>query len=151
MPQFIKYNACLRGIIESAPEPFKHEFKKLCQGNLYTTTLHCINSAIVKLSKLTPVAKVYRGISGGVLPEEMWRVNKYNVRGGVETAFMSGTLDRRVAASYASNSDNGVGMVYEYHLGMIDRGADLSWLSQYPHEREVSAAHAAHCPPRRQS
>ena len=81
----------------------------------------------------------------------MWRVNKYNVRGGVETAFMSGTLDRRVAASYASNSDNGVGMVYEYHLGMIDRGADLSWLSQYPHEREVSAAHAAHCPPRRQS
>jgi hypothetical protein len=22
-------------------------------------------------------------------------------------------------------------------MGMVDRGADLSWLSQYPHEREV--------------
>ena len=22
-------------------------------------------------------------------------------------------------------------------MGMIDRGADISWLSQYPHEREV--------------
>ena len=27
--------------------------------------------------------------------------------------------------------------IFEMQMGMVDRGADLSWLSQYPHEREV--------------
>ena len=45
-----------------------------------TTTLHCINSTIVKLGKLTEVRKVYRGISGGVLPDEFWTPNMFNVR-----------------------------------------------------------------------
>ena len=25
----------------------------------------------------------------------------------------------------------------EAHMGMVDRGADIGWLSQYPHEAEV--------------
>ena len=32
--------------------------------------------------------KVYRGIAGGLLPEDFWRRNEFNVRGGVEYAFM---------------------------------------------------------------
>ena len=40
--------------------------------NEYTTTLHAINSAIVKLGKLTHAAKVYRGVSAAVLPEWLW-------------------------------------------------------------------------------
>ena len=39
-------------------------FLELCDGNLYTTTLHVINSAVVKLSQLTHIGKVYRGVSG---------------------------------------------------------------------------------------
>jgi hypothetical protein len=27
--------------------------------------------------------------------------------------------------------------IFEMQMGMVDRGADLTWLSQYPHEREV--------------
>ena len=27
--------------------------------------------------------------------------------------------------------------IFEMRMGMVDRGADLTWLSQYPHEREV--------------
>lgn len=27
--------------------------------------------------------------------------------------------------------------LFEIQMGMIDRGAELDWLSQYPHEREV--------------
>jgi NLR family CARD domain-containing protein 3 len=42
-----------------------------------------------KLGKLTKVQKVYRGISGGVLPDEFWNRNEFNVRGGVEFAFTS--------------------------------------------------------------
>ena len=36
--------------------------------NKYTTTLHALNSLIVKSSKLTKVTKVYRGSARGVSP-----------------------------------------------------------------------------------
>lgn len=51
--------------------------------------LHVINSAVVKLGKLMHAAKVYRGISGRVLPEQFWKANQFGVKGGVESAFMS--------------------------------------------------------------
>ena len=40
-----------------------------CKGNAYVTTTHVINSCIVKASKLTRVARVYRGVAGGGLPQ----------------------------------------------------------------------------------
>ena len=46
-----------------------------------TTTLHGINSAIVKLGKLTVATKVYRGISGMQLPKEFWTPNEFGVKG----------------------------------------------------------------------
>ena len=66
------------------------------------TTIHVINSAIVKASKLTKVAKVYRGVAGGVLPEAFFTPNAQGARGGVEKAFLSTTFDREVAMHYAS-------------------------------------------------
>ena len=33
-------------------------------------------------------------------------------------------------------SDSHLRIVFEIKMGMIDRGADISWLSQYPHEEE---------------
>merc|ERR1719163_437972 len=42
--------------------------------------------------------------------------------------------------AYAGGGDASVSSactIFEMQMGMIDRGADLSWLSQYPHEREV--------------
>ena len=56
--------------------------------NTYTTTLHVINSGIVKTSKLTFAGKVYRGVSGMALPKEFWTANDHGVRGGIEAAFM---------------------------------------------------------------
>ena len=106
--------------------------------NLYTTTLHAINSAIIKLGKLTEAKTVYRGIGGKALPKEFWEKNRFGVRGGVEPAFMSTTLNREVAMTYASGSD--VGIVLAIRQGMVNRGADISWLSQYPHEKECAAA-----------
>ena len=48
-----------------------------------------INSSVVKLGKLTQAGTVYRGITGGVLPDEFWEENDYGVCGGVEAS--SGT------------------------------------------------------------
>ena len=137
-PLFVKYNGVLRGIDSSVPF-LRAQFEERCMGNKYTTTLHAINSAIVKLSKLTVAAKVYRGMSGMGLPDEFWRPNKFGVRGGIEAAFMSTTTDRKVAMDYASSAGAaaGSGIVFEVQQGMIDRGADVSFLSMYPHEQEV--------------
>ena len=64
---------------------FKHA---LLACNTYTTTLHAINSAIVKSGKLTRATKVYRGISGMALPKEFMETNEFGVMGGIENAFM---------------------------------------------------------------
>eukprot|EP00966_Prymnesium_polylepis_P293171 6771400-Prymnesium_polylepis.1 len=96
--------------------------------------MHVINSAVVKLGKLTVATKVYRGISGRLLPEQFWAPNEFGVKGGIESAFMSTTLDRDVALQYAAGC---AGFVFEIQQGMVDRGSDISWLSQYPHEKEI--------------
>lgn len=155
-PLFIKYNAVLRGIETDVPFLRSVLIQRCCsasvaaayeQGsvaweivrtkhlNTYTTTLHAINSAIVKLSKVTIATKVYRGVSGRLLPEQFWQPNEFGVQGGIDGAFMSTTTDRAVAMSYASG-DRG-GFVFEIQQGMIDRGAEISFLSQYPHEQEI--------------
>ena len=96
---FVKYNAVLRGLDTDVPFLKNSLIKHCCpcatfdqymggaslsepaRGNLtfdetrrslntYTTTLHVINSAVVKLSKLTIASTVYRGVGGRVLPEQ---------------------------------------------------------------------------------
>ena len=96
-------------------------------------------AAVTKLGKLTAAATVYRGIADKAMPTKLRERNKENIRGGVEFAFTSCTLDREVAFHYAQNSGGrqGFAIVMEIQMGMIDRGAELSWLSQYEHEREI--------------
>ena len=141
----MKYNAVLRGLPKLV-EWLEKKMVELCDDNRYVTTLHCINSAIVKLGRLSKPRTVYRGLSGSVLPPQFW---KGTGNGGVEFAFMSTTADRAVAMRYANNDvskDSSKGeranakTVIEIEMGMIDRGADLQWLSQYPNEREITFA-----------
>jgi hypothetical protein len=88
------------------------------------------------LSKLTKAKPVYRGVSGGVLPKTFWEPNAQGVKGGIESAFMSTTFDRKVAMQYASSEQGKPALLFEMQMGMIDRGAELDWCSQYPHEEE---------------
>ena len=138
-PMYVKYNAILRGGLPSSPARDAERFASLCKGNRYVTTLHCINSAVVKLSKLQKACKVYRGISNGVLPKEFFEPDADSgVRGGVESGFMSTTTSRDVALSYAGGGGAGkVATVLEIQTGMVDRGASLEWISQYPGEAEI--------------
>jgi hypothetical protein len=43
-----------------------------------------MNSAVVKLSKLTDATTVWRGVSGGLLPEELRTADTYGVKAAVE-------------------------------------------------------------------
>jgi hypothetical protein len=79
-PLYAKYNLVLRACGEGAPASLKQHYARICKRNKYTTTLHVINSSIVKLATANTV---YRGISGGVLPDEFWEANEFGVCGGI--------------------------------------------------------------------
>ena len=62
-------NTVLRG--KSGDEDIEQRCRELCKGNDYPTTIHAINSFVIKLSKLTPATKVkpperlrWHGVSG---------------------------------------------------------------------------------------
>eukprot|EP00966_Prymnesium_polylepis_P029174 677185-Prymnesium_polylepis.1 len=43
-----------------------------------------------------------------------------------------------VAQEYAGKGvSNRTAIIFEVQMGMVDRGADIGWLSQYPHEQEI--------------
>mmetsp|Transcript_15320 Transcript_15320/g.46703 ORF Transcript_15320/g.46703 Transcript_15320/m.46703 type:complete len:537 (-) Transcript_15320:186-1796(-) len=90
---------------------------------------------VIKLAALTKVQKVYRGISSKRLPERLLRPDATNAQYGIEFGFMSTTTDHAVAMHYASLGV--AGMLFEVQMGVLDRGADLSCFSQYPHEQEI--------------
>jgi len=131
-PMFEKYNTVLRA--KTGAAFLEQRCAELCRGNEYTTTIHALSSALVKLGKLTKAQTVYRGMKGARLPSEMLKPDAKNIRGGVEFSFMSTTTNRKVAVEYAGA---GVGVVMEMQMGMTDRGAEISWLSMYPGEAEI--------------
>ena len=120
-PMYALYNGTLRARTKGA----------------FVTTLHAINSGIIKLSKQTPASTVYRGVAGGVLPKQFWAQNEFGVMGGIELGFMSTTTERNVAVGYMRQSGKEAKMLFEIRMGMIDRGADVSLLSQFPSEKEI--------------
>ena len=113
----------LRALPNTVPF-FVNGYMKLCQGNRYVATLHAINNCLVKLSKITPAKKLYRGMTNLRLPEPFYKPDPpfklggqaqgggdggddeggYGslTMGGVEFGFMSATGDRSVAVRYSS-------------------------------------------------
>jgi hypothetical protein len=71
---------------------------------------------------------------GGKLPDVFFEKDVFNCAGGVEMAFMSTTTNREVATGYMRGK---AGVVFEIDMGMIDKGASLEMLSQYPGEAEI--------------
>jgi hypothetical protein len=142
-PMFKVYNTILRAMATGGIIPSYMTGGGQNVRGYYTTTLHAINSGVIKLSRLQPAAVVYRGIKGMKLPKAFAVTNAHNFRGGVEYGFLSTTLDKEVALQYARGGDNSgkrnktPGLLFEIRMGMVDRGALLSWLSQYPKEEEI--------------
>ena len=89
-----RYNAVLRG--QTGNAYLEKQFRELCINNMYASTLHSINSAVVMLAKIQKAGQVYRGVSNAELPEAFWQPNSYGVRGGIEVAFMSTTQSHAI-------------------------------------------------------
>jgi hypothetical protein len=157
-PLHVKYCAVLKGLARvnvSKPSDAARRqdeeqlafFENLCAGNTYATTIHALNSCLIKLAKLGNAQRVYRGVSSAIIPDWLWDAATgggsdsqpaRHVRGGIEFGFLSGTTDPELAMKYGSGAGDGTKLVLELQTGMLSRAADLSWLSQYPHERECA-------------
>ena len=108
----------------------------------YVTTVHAFNSGIVKLSRRQVMRTsnvIYRGLRLDAPASESAPCAGID---GVEPSPLAFSTDRAVAEGYARGSG---GLLLEFDLdatkegrsGELAPGADISWLSQFPHEREV--------------
>jgi ribosomal protein L29 len=131
-PMYTKYNGVLR-------ERHRRSSTDSNPSSSYVTTLHALSSGIIKLAKTEKPCTVFRGLAKCTLPKRFWEKDKTsNVRGGVEYGCLSTSRSREVAEKYAKKT--GEGMPYVIlciPMGMIDRGADITYLSQNSHEEEI--------------
>ena len=139
-PMFVIHNGALRSMATDGIVRFgldEHLVGSSVRGR-FVTTLHCINSGVIKLSRLQPKCTVYRGINGMKLRRSFVKPDVFGVRSGVEFGFMSTSLERSVAEAYSKgkNTDS-PSLILEMQMGMVSRGAFLGWLSQYPDESEI--------------
>eukprot|EP01051_Picozoa_sp_SAG22_P006230 SAG22_NODE_401_length_11080_cov_18.258082_5_plen_553_part_00 len=145
-PCFILYNGVLRAMASGGVVPRGPDQGKAVRG-AFVTTIHAINSGVIKLSRLQPAIPIFRGVNGMRLPTQFTKPNAHNIKGGVEYGFSSFTTDRAVAVHYsgggklaaAGGDEKGkrAHVVFETRMGMVNRGAFLGWLSQYPEEAEI--------------
>jgi hypothetical protein len=137
-PMFLWYNNILRFVGDTS-DGYRPDIVKghKLEGEFVTTT-HAINSCILVQSKQQVACKVYRGVKGGMLPRNFWIPNKFGVKGGIERGFSSFTTKKNMALGFSkADGPSQSSMLFEAQMGMVDRGADLSWLSQYPGEAEI--------------
>ena len=87
-PMFELYNAALRAWGNADARGIVPPYSLVCPGldvrGRFVTTLHVLNSGVLKLATVQPSLTVYRGISSMKLPDCFITPNEDNIRGGVE-------------------------------------------------------------------
>jgi ankyrin repeat protein/uncharacterized protein YggL (DUF469 family) len=128
-PMYRPYNTELRSSKERQCAPH------------YQTTIFVISSAIVKLTRAQNIPcgmVLFRGLGGDVdLPSHFYRSDSLGCKGFTEPGFMSTTKLRETAIHYSGLKEGKpFPVILEMHVRSVDRGADISAFSQYPHEAE---------------
>ena len=121
-------------------------------ANVYSSSRHVLASAIKKIKhsshELQACMSLYRGLSGGKLPREIFAPNEDGSIGMTDFGFQSTTSDLHVAVDYSGVDAGHMATVLELKVGQVDSGAYLGDLSQYPSEKEflwqcISYLHAS--------
>jgi WD40 repeat protein/flagellar motor protein MotB len=134
-PMFQIYNTILRQFPRDTFDQFQ------TGNNLFPTTIFILVSAVQKLSRCTRIplgTLLYRGLGGTKdLPDVFYHVDRNGCSGYVEWGFLSTTSNRDVALGYSGlKQGRPKAMVMVIESSSIDRGADISDLSQYSCEKE---------------
>ncbi len=125
------YNAVLRRFPEDV-----YNGQVEC-GNVYTTTLYVLVSAVANIARETRLSaglKLYRGLGGDKsFPVCFFKSNDKGHKGFLEWAFMSTTANKTIAIQYSGiRQGKPHPTILEMDAGSVDRGADLTGFSQYP-------------------
>jgi hypothetical protein len=112
-----------------------YELPSTDSGNMFTTTIFVLVSAIQKLSRtmiVPPGTLLYRGMGGTLdMPDCFYATDEHGCSGYCELAFMSTSASRSEAITYsglASGKPKAAIMVI--HPSSVDRGAYISDFSQ---------------------
>ena len=90
-PMFSLYNGVLRAWGNADKPGFvpRGPHAGMDVRGMFTTTIHAVNSGVLKLSRLQPALSVFRGATSMKLPRRFLERDSSNIRGGVEFGFMS--------------------------------------------------------------
>lgn len=147
-PMNQKYIIALRGGLLNA-EPFRtagegldqcEAFESINIGNRYTTTLHVLKSALVKIGRGgqgNHMDVAFHCITG--VPPKDFLEETDGVRGGTVRAYRKVYTDLDSALTCSAACDTQTGKtndcvtIYEYRCG-LDRPGSVKWISQSPYE-----------------
>ncbi len=111
-------------------------------GNLFSTTIAVLASAIQKISRVAIIREgttFYRGLSRRMeLPDAFFRPDDMGRRGFAEWGFLSTTSSKEVALAYSYSGDGQadptapIPIVIQISSSAVDRGASIRVFSQYP-------------------
>ena len=106
----------------------------------------------MQCTKLADVVDLFRGmrdlkLSAGFLEEGLKLSAGFLEEGGVEIAPRSTKTDLNVAVDYAVRGSKAASLILKLRTpSFMQRGADISFLSAFPSEKElVRAANTQHC------
>ncbi len=107
-------------------------------GNLFSTTIAVLSSAVQKLSRAVRIAEgtlFYRGLPRMMeLPDSFFKPDAKGRCGFTDFGFVSTTLNKKIAFNYAgvAKGSGPIAMVIIIQATAVDRGASVQELSQYP-------------------
>ena len=147
-PMYAKYNEVLRvtTLQENAAQPATGlertvavEGTAALEANTYSTTIGVLISGLIKLGRIAtppPNRRAYRGLADLDLQSAFFTPDEHGFCGVVEPAFLSMSDDEATALRYSGLADGKKAIIFELQLGKASLGAEVEWLSQFPHERE---------------
>jgi hypothetical protein len=131
------WNKTLRDLTETEPAARAAAKKELLK---WATCIAVLYEAVLKLSTVTGVMTVFRGLDESVLelPESFTDPSKTELgfAGGVEMAFMSTTQDQEIAFQFSGGRGK-KGSIIEIKFNAASRGANLQPFSIWPQEQEL--------------
>jgi hypothetical protein len=131
--QFMVYNAILRQFPQALFEVFEKS------DNFFSTTIHVLQSAVVKIARNTKIPDgliLYRGLSMK-FPRQFFATDENGCRGFAEWGFMSTTANRDIAVMYSGvREGKPTATVLQIKTNSINRAACIEMYSQYQEERE---------------
>jgi len=106
---------------------------QVIENSAYSNVIHASCSGLTKLSTVASIPDwrtVYRGFGGMHMPSELAYEDANGAKGVCERGFLSTTTDMEVATSYVGKKE--MPTIFSIECGAVDKGACISWLSQYP-------------------